>query len=104
MASIKSKPLEIVERVVRNMPIVGIEYLWEDTPHGRIYVAFGREQIENKYHGVWAVLEGPCVARPIEFTKDQPRDLIVKSLFKEGREWIEQCAPREMLRPDYWGG
>lgn len=96
MGSIKSKPLEIVERVVRNMPIMGIEYLWEDTPHGRVYIAFG-PTVTGTYHGAWAFLEGPGIAQPVEFRKDQTRTSVVKTLFALGREVLEQMAAQPTL-------
>lgn len=97
MGSIKSKPLEIVERVVRNMPIMGIEYLWEDTPHGRVYIAFGQEPLTGTYHGVWAFTVGPGTAQTIEFKKDQTRTSVVKALFALGREVLEQMAAQPTL-------
>lgn len=97
MGQIKSTPLEIVERVVRNMPIMGIEYLWEDIEFGRIYIAFGREPLQDKFHGVWAFTEGLATAQTVEFAKDQSRELVVKSLFKFGRECLNQYAARPTL-------
>jgi hypothetical protein len=94
---VKSKPLEIVERVVRNMPIMGIEYLWEDTEYGRIYIAFGREPLQDKYHGVWAFTNGLATAQTVEFAKDQTRTAVIKSLFQFGRECLYQYAARPTL-------
>lgn len=97
MGQIKSTPLEIVERIVRDMPIMGIEYLYEDTEFGRIYIGFGREALQDKFHGVWAFTEGLATAQTVEFAKDQSRDSIVKALFQFGREVLYQYAARPTL-------
>lgn len=104
MGSLKSKPLEIVERVVRNMPILGIEYLYEDTEHGPVYIAFGKEAIEDRYHGVWALTGGPGLAQDVQFVEGTRRDQVVEALFTLGRETLASLASRQLLVEGAWRG
>lgn len=100
----KSPPLAIVERIVRNLPIVGIEYLFTDTPHGRLYIALGKEALENRYHGVWAFTVGPGLAQPMEFKKDQSRKAVIRALEDQGLWMLEEMAKRGMLQEGYFRG
>ena len=98
----KSKPLEIVERIVRNLPIKNPEFWFIDTKSGRLYFGLGKDPA-GCYHGVWAFLRGPGVARDIHFAPNQLRSLVVKELLEDGCAMLVDMDSRGMLRDGYFG-
>ena len=97
-----SKPLEIVERIVRNLPILGEpEFLYTDLPYGRLYYALGLDG-RGCYHGVWAFTEGPGMCQPIEFAPNQSRTLVIKELIEQGGGLMSDLHIRGMLTREYW--
>jgi hypothetical protein len=97
MGPVKSKPLEIVERVLGNMPIFGREYLYRDAELGRIYIGFGKEGVEDIYHGVWAFTEPPQICQPVHFSKGVSRATVIEALFTFGREALNQFGAKKDL-------
>lgn len=98
----KSTPLEIVERIIRNLPIFDTEYWFIDTKSGRLYFGMGRDA-NNCYHGVWAFLRGPGVARDLHFAKDQPHALVVKTLVEDGCGMLLEMEAKGLLMDGAWG-
>jgi len=94
--SLKSDPLEIVERVARNLPITGVELHRADTDHGTLYFAIGLDK-NNAYHGVWAFTEGPGVCRPVEFKPNQSRAGVLNELKEDGYQFLSALAEKGML-------
>lgn len=92
----KSTPQEIAERIVRNMPIRDVEYLHVDTDYGRLYFALGLDA-NNAYHGLWAFDRGPGMARPIEFAKNQPRGLVIKTIIADGLDVLKSMDAKGLL-------
>lgn len=97
----KSEPLEIVERVVRNLPITKPEFLFVETDCGPLYLALGLDGT-GAYHGVWAFTRGPGMARPIHFAKNQLRSLVIKELTTDGYQMLSEMHHRGMLEPGYF--
>lgn len=95
----KSTALEKVERIVRNLPIVGIEYLKTKTEHGWLYIAFGREAVEDVYHGIYAFDRGPGIAQTMEFKKGTSRDDVMKALEAQGFWLLDEMNKRQLLTP-----
>lgn len=93
----RSKPLEIVERIVKNMPMTGIRYRFVDTPHGRLYMALGKVETENRYMGLWAFTVGPGVAQDVTFRKDQRMKDCWELLAQTGVGVLEEFAKRHLL-------
>lgn len=86
------------------MPILGVEYLYADSEYGRVYIGFGKEALQDKYHGVWAFLEGPGLAQTIEFAPNQSRTLVIKELFGCGMEMLGAMHERGLLAEGVFGG
>lgn len=97
----KSEPLEIVERVVRNLPITKPEFLFVETACGPLYIAIGLDG-NNQYHGVWAFTRGIGMARPIHFAKNQLRSLVIKELIQDGYMMLSEMHGRGMLAENYF--
>lgn len=91
-----SDPLEIVERIARNLPVTDLELHRADTDHGTLYFAFGLDST-NAYHGIWAFTEGPGVARVIEFTPDQSKAGVLNELKEDGYQFLSALAEKGML-------
>ena len=99
--SLKSDPLEIVERIARNLPVDTIEMHRADTEHGTLYFAFGLDK-NNAYHGVWAFTVGPGIARVIEFKPDQSKLGVLNELKEDGYQMLSDLAVRGMLEEGYF--
>lgn len=97
----KSEPLDIVQRVVRNLPITKPEYLFIETDCGPLYIAIGQDG-HGAYHGVWAFTRGPGMARPIQFAPNQLRSLVIKELLTDGYQMLSEMHHRGMLEPGYF--
>ena len=93
----RADAIAIVERVVRNLPIVGIEYLKTKTDHGWLYIAFGKEALEDRYHGIYAFTEGPGIAQTMEFKKGTSREDVKKALEAQGIWLMEELNKRKLL-------
>ena len=93
----KSTDLEKVERIVRNLPIVGIEYLKTKTEHGWLYIAFGKEGVEDVYHGAWAFLRSPAMMQTMQFKKGTSRDDVIKALEGQGMWLLDELAKRKLM-------
>ena len=97
----KSKPLEIVERIVRNLPIEKPEFLVEETAYGKLYLALGEDH-EGCYHGAWAFTEGPGICQVVTFAKNQPRRGVLNVLRQDGFGVMSDLQIRGMLTREYW--
>lgn len=97
----RSPPLEIVERVVRNLPITKPEFLSFDTDIGPVYVALGKDGF-GRFHGVWAFTRGIGMAQPLEFAPNQMRSLVIKELFNSGYAMMSELHQRGMLADHYF--
>jgi hypothetical protein len=96
----RSKPLAIVERILRNLPIRNPEQWYVDTKSGRLYFGLGKDDT-GRYHGIWAFTHGPGVARTIEFAPNQFKALVVKELLEDGCAMLVDMDARGMLREGY---
>lgn len=99
----RSPPLEIVERVVRNLPITNPEFLFCQTDRGPIYIALGLDG-HGQYHGVWAFTRGIGVAQPVSYAKNQLRSLVIKDLILTGFTMLTEMDSRGMLDEGYFRG
>jgi hypothetical protein len=79
------------------MPIFGREYLYRDSEFGRIYIGFGKEGVQDVYHGVWAFTEPPKICQTIEFKKGESRAAIIETLFTLGREALDKFGAKKEL-------
>lgn len=95
-----SQPLDIVERIVRNLPIRNTEYWYVETKSGRMYFALGVDS-SNRFHGVWAFLRGGGVARTITFDPNQYKGGAAKALLEDGCAVLLDMEARGMLRDGY---
>lgn len=98
---IKSDPLEIVERVARNLPVTDLELHRADTDHGPLFFAIGLDS-NNAYHGVWAFTLGPGVCRPVEFTPNQSKGTVLNELKEDGYQMMTEMAAHGMLDEGYF--
>jgi hypothetical protein len=99
-----STALEKIERIVRNLPITGITYRYSDTPHGKLYLALGKNEAENKYIGLWGFLVGPGIAQVMEFEKNQLRKACLNTLEIAGLTVMQDMDKRKMLEPGFFRG
>lgn len=86
-----------VERIVRNLPVTGIEYNYLDTKSGRVYAAAGRDSTD-RYHGVWAFVRDPAMAQVVVFEPGQVKSLVFKELFEQGCQALVEMDARGLLR------
>lgn len=91
-----STPIEIIERIIRNLPIRNVEYNFIDTKSGRLYFAIGLDA-RNAYQGVWAFTRGPGVARVIEYKPNQSQPLCIKQLVEDGCQMLVDMEARGLL-------
>lgn len=98
----QSPPLEIVERILRNLPIRNTEFWYVDTISGRLYFGLGMD-FKGCYQGVWAFTRGPGIARPIEFAPNQSRGLVMKALLEDGASQLVAMDSRGLLQEGAFG-
>ena len=98
----RSPPLEIVERVLRNLANRNIELWYVDTKSGRLYFGIGLDDL-NCYHGVWAFLRGPGMCRPLSFAPNQLKSLVTKTLLEDGCAMLVDMEASGMLREGFYG-
>ena len=91
----RSKPLEIVERVIRNF-VPKPEFHFIDTKSGRLYFTLGLDGL-NQYHGVWAFTRGPGIARDLHFAPNQPKALVIKELLEDGCAMLVEMEAKGLL-------
>ena len=92
-----SSPLAKVERMIRNLPVENPEYWYIDTKSGRLYFGLGRRHDDGCYHGIWAFLRGPGVARDLHFGPNQSLGSVVKALLEDGCQWLISMESRGLL-------
>ena len=97
----RSPPLEIVERVVRNLPITKPEFLFVETDLGPLYIALGKDGF-GRYHGVWAFTRGIGCAQPVEYAPNQMRSLVIKDLTATGYAMLSEMHRHGMLAENYF--
>ncbi len=97
----RSKPLEIVERVLRAMPIKHPEMWYVDTKSGRLYFGLGLDK-HGCYHGLWAFTRGPGICQDLHFAPNQPKSLVIKELLEQGAAMLVDMDARGMLREGYF--
>lgn len=101
----KSTPLEALERIAGNLPIVGDrKYRFVDTLHGRIRFAYGVDG-RDRYHGVWAVDDRsgvPLMGRTIEFGDHNTEKLVVAELLRDATEFLNALHVRGLTQPEVW--
>jgi len=92
-----STPIEKVERIIRNLPIRDTDYWYVDTKSGRLYFGLGIRLDDGAYHGVWAFLRGPGVARDLRFKPGQSSGSVVKALLEDGCGMLVDMEARGLL-------
>ena len=98
MARLKqSKPLEILERIVRNLPIKGrVRLNYADTDISRIYFGYGQDG-NGIFHGAWGFTTGVGLARTLEFRKGVSENEVSIGLIADAYEVLEQAKARQLL-------
>ena len=96
----RSQPLEIVERVLRNLPIKNPEQWYIDTKSGRLYFGLGLDDM-GAYHGVWAFIHGPGMCQAISFAPNQLKSIVTKTLIEQGAAFLVDMDSRGMLKEGY---
>ena len=91
----RSKPLEIVERIIRNA-VKDPEFWFIDTKSGRLYFGLGTNA-NGDYVGVWAFTRGPGVCQMIEFAPKQMRALVIKELLENGASMLLEMEAKGLL-------
>lgn len=81
------------------MPITGIQYRYADTQYGKLYMALGKVEVENRYWGMWAFLTGPGPAQDVQFKKNQSEKDCWDCLAQVGLEFMEALDKKGLLRP-----
>lgn len=95
----RSQPLEIVERIARNLPIRDLSQHYLDTKSGRLYAAIGIDEA-GRYQGVWAFTRHPPIARVLHFAADQSRALCVNKLFEDAAEMLVAMETQGLMTPE----
>ena len=97
------RELEIVERIVRNMPIVKPRFMEFDSDLGKIYIGMGTDA-KGTYHGAWAVLRGPGFCRTLHFDPDQSEQACINTLKQDALGAMELLNDHDLLLPGAFGG
>lgn len=99
MANLKrSKPLEILERVIRNLPIKRKVVLrYADTDLARVYFGYGQDG-NGDFHGAWGFTRHPGFARTLEFRHGVSEAMVAISLISDAYDFLEQMKARDMFK------
>lgn len=100
--------IEIVERIVRNMPVDRKTLRWRfaDTQYGRVRFAYGKSA-EGRFYGVWSIDDDggePLMARPIEFanTPNNTAKSVAKELMTDAVTMLGTLHLRGITKREWW--
>ena len=103
---IDSQSIERLERIARNLPVQGLDYVKVPTDWGLIYIALGRgpgELTPISWLGVYAIRYGghKLMAQIGEVRGDQSQKVALEEFVRQGVFMYQHMEPRDMLDEGY---